>query len=110
MRSRKWPVPSRSEKGYVGILSAELHFPESGSLKSKRMHLRRVRDQVTGRFGATFAEVGYQDLWQRSRLVIAVAASDLAVLDQTLEKVKAYLDSQEWILTFSRVEVVDVDA
>ena len=74
------------------------------------MHLRRVRDQVTGRFTATFAEVGYQDLWQRSRVVIAVAASDLQVLDETLEKVKTYLDSQEWVLTFSHIEVVDVDA
>jgi uncharacterized protein YlxP (DUF503 family) len=72
--------------------------------------MRKVRDQVTGRFGASFAEVGYQDLWQRSRVVIAVAASDLQVLDGTLAKVKAYLDSQEWIMTFSDIEVVDVDA
>jgi uncharacterized protein len=74
------------------------------------MHLRRVRDQVTRRFGATFAEVGYQDLWQRSRVVIAVAASDLRVLEETMERVKAYLDSQEWVLTLSSSEVVDVDA
>lgn len=74
------------------------------------MHLRRVRDQVTRRFGATFAEVGHQDLWQRTRVVIAVAASDVRVLDETLEKVKTYLDSQEWILTFCYIEVVDVDA
>jgi uncharacterized protein YlxP (DUF503 family) len=104
------PVPSRSEKGYVGILSVELHFPESGSLKSKRMHLRKVRDQVTRRFGATFAEVGYRDLWQRSRMVVAVAASDLQVLDDTLDRIKAYLDSQEWVLTVCETEVVDVDA
>jgi uncharacterized protein YlxP (DUF503 family) len=74
------------------------------------MHMRRVRDQVTGRFGASFAEVGFQDLWQRSRVIIAVAASDLQVLEETLEKVKTYLDSQEWIMTFSDIEVVDVDA
>ena len=74
------------------------------------MHLRRARDQVKGRFGASFAEVGHQDLWQRSRVVVAVAASDLHVLEETLEKVKTYLDSQEWVLTFSNTEVVDVDA
>ena len=74
------------------------------------MHLRKVRDQVTGRFGASFAEVGYQDLWQRSRVVVAVAASDLQVLDETLDKVRAYLDSQDWIMTSSTIEVVDVDA
>jgi uncharacterized protein YlxP (DUF503 family) len=74
------------------------------------MHLRRARDQVTKRFGATFAEVGHQDLWQRSRVVVAVAASDLQVLQETLDKVKAYLDSQEWVLTYCSTEVVDVDA
>jgi uncharacterized protein YlxP (DUF503 family) len=74
------------------------------------MHLRKVRDQVTGRFGATFAEVGHQDLWQRSRVVIAVAASDLRVLDETLAKIKTYLDSQDWVLASSDIEVVDVDA
>ena len=74
------------------------------------MHLRKVRDQVTGRFGATFAEVGHQDLWQRARVVIAVAASDLRVLDETLAKIKTYLDSQDWVLESSDIEVVDVDA
>ncbi len=74
------------------------------------MHLRKVRDQVTRRFGASFAEAGYQDLWQRSRVVIAVAASDLQVLEETVERIKAYLDSQEWVLTSCSIEVVDVDA
>ena len=94
----------------MGILSAELHFPESGSLKSKRMHLRRVRDRVTDRFGATFAEVGFQDLWQRSRVVLAVAASDLQVLHETMDGLRGYLDSQEWTVTSCATEVVDVDA
>jgi uncharacterized protein YlxP (DUF503 family) len=94
----------------VGILTADLHFPESGSLKSKRMHLRRMRDQVTRHHGASFAEVGHQDLWQRSRVVCAVAASDLGVLEETLDRLRAYLDSQEWVLTSSTIEVVDVDA
>ena len=39
----------------------------AGSLKDKRMYLRRMRDTLTRRYGATFAEVGYQDLWQRVR-------------------------------------------
>ena len=104
------PAPSRSIKGFVGILTAELFFPELGSLKGKRMYLRRIRDNVTRRYGASFAEVGYQDLWQRSRVVIAVAASDLQVLGQTLERLRIYLDSQEWELASCETEVVEVDA
>jgi uncharacterized protein YlxP (DUF503 family) len=104
------PVLNRSSKGFVGILTAELYFPDNGSLKGKRMYLRRIRDQVTRRHGASFAEVGHQDLWQRSRIVLAVAASDLQVLEEALDRVRAYLDSQEWVLTSCVSEVVDVDA
>jgi uncharacterized protein YlxP (DUF503 family) len=74
------------------------------------MYLRRIREQVTRRHGASFAEVGHQDLWQRSRVVIAVAASDAQVLEETLDRLKTYLDSQEWVLTSGVTEVVDVDA
>ena len=50
--------------GYVGILSAELHFPENGSLKGKRKELLSVKAQLQRRFGASVAEVDYHDLWQ----------------------------------------------
>jgi uncharacterized protein YlxP (DUF503 family) len=74
------------------------------------MYLRRIRDQVNRHHGASFAEVGYQDLWQRSRVVCAVAASDLQVLEGALERLRTYLDTQEWTLTSSVREVVDIDA
>jgi len=109
-RSRKSPVPNRSSKGFVGILSVELYFPENGSLKGKRMYLRRIRDQVTRGHGASFAEVGYQDLWQRSRVVLAVASSDVQVLEAMLDRLRMYLDTQEWVLISCVTEVVDVDA
>ena len=104
------PVLNKSSKGFVGIITAELYFPDNGSLKGKRMYLRRIRDQVTRRYGASFAEVGHQDLWQRSRVVIAVASSDLQVLEGTLDRLKTYLDTQEWVVTSRATEVVDVDA
>jgi uncharacterized protein YlxP (DUF503 family) len=74
------------------------------------MYLRRIRDQVNRQHGASFAEVGHQDLWQRSRVVCAVAASDMQVLEGTMERLRTYLDTQEWTLTSSVTEVVDIDA
>jgi uncharacterized protein YlxP (DUF503 family) len=94
----------------VGILTADLYFPENGSLKGKRMYLRRIRDQVTRHHGASFAEVGYQDLWQRSRVVCAVAASDPRVLQMKMDRLKTYLDSQEWTVSAVVSEVVEVGA
>jgi len=56
-----------SGSGYVGILSAELRFPENGSLKGKRKELLSVKAQLQRRFGASVAEVDHHELWQRSR-------------------------------------------
>ena len=100
---------SRRPRGFVGIVAAELHFGEAGSLKDKRVFMRRVRDRLTRQHGATFAEIGYQDLWQRSAVVAAVAASDLSVLEQRMSAVVGFLDSQEWELAALREEVVEVD-
>jgi uncharacterized protein YlxP (DUF503 family) len=104
------PAPNRTNKGFVGILAVELHFLEARSLKEKRMHLRRIRDQVTRRYGASFAEVGFQDVWQRTRIIMAVAASDVHVLENELGRLKMYLDAQEWVMSSCATEVVDVDA
>ncbi len=91
-------------------MTADLHFGEAGSLKGKRMHLRRLRDTLTRRYGATFAEVGYQDLWQRSQIVFAIAASDPHVLEATVNAAVGFLDGQEWEVVGLREEVVEVDA
>ena len=32
--------------GWVGIVSAELHFPEAHSLKEKRMYVRSAKEQL----------------------------------------------------------------
>lgn len=74
------------------------------------MHLRRIRDYLTSRRGVSFAEVGHQALWQRSRVLVAVAASDVQWLQETLERVREYLDGHEWVLTSYETEVMDVDS
>jgi len=62
--------------GYVGILSVELHFPEAGSLKGKRKHVKSAKANLQNRFGASVAEVDHHDLWQRSRLTVACVARE----------------------------------
>jgi hypothetical protein len=50
--------------GYIGILSAELRFPDNHSLKGKRKELLSVKSQLARRFGASVAEVDHHDVWQ----------------------------------------------
>lgn len=71
----------------VGLLTFEIHIPESGSLKSKRFVLKSLKDRAHNRFNVSIAEVGEHDLWQRSTLAAAVVANDQAHAHAVLENV-----------------------
>ena len=62
--------------GFVAILSAELHFPDAGSLKGKRKYVLSAKAQLANRFGASVAEVDHHELWQRCALTAAFAARE----------------------------------
>ena len=83
--------------GYVGILSAELHFPASGSLKDKRRSLRSAKARLQ-RMGAAVAEVDHHDTWQRARLTLAFVTREHKELARLLDDAERYLGGQEWEL------------
>lgn len=92
--------------GFVGILSVELHFPESGSLKGKRKFVKSAKAQLQHRFGAAVAEVDHHDLWQRARLTLACVARDHRELERLLDDAERYLSGQEFELVSSQREIV----
>ena len=92
--------------GYVGILSVELHFPESGSLKGKRKHLKSVKAQLRQRFGLSVAEVDHHELWQRSRLTVACASEAHRDLQERLDAAERFLGAQDFDLILVEREVV----
>jgi uncharacterized protein YlxP (DUF503 family) len=95
--------------GYVGILSAELHFPESGSLKGKRKFVKSAKAQLQQRFGASVAEVDHHELWQRARLTLSCVARDHRELVQLLDGAERYLAGQEWELAAVDREIVSLE-
>ena len=95
--------------GWVGILSAELHFPEAHSLKEKRMHLRSAKVQLQNRFGASVAEVDHHELWQRSRLTLSCVARDHGELQRLMDGAERYLAGQEFELVGVEREIVSLD-
>jgi uncharacterized protein len=95
--------------GYVGILSAELHFPENGSLKGKRKELLSVKAQLQRRFGASVAEVDHHDLWQRSRLTLSCVGRTYRDVQQLLDDAERYLAGQAFELGGRHRDVVTLD-
>ena len=95
--------------GWVGILSAELHFPEAHSLKEKRMFLRSAKDQLRNRFGASIAEVDHHDVWQRARITAAFVAREQGEAAKLLADAERYLASREWEVGMVARELVTID-
>jgi uncharacterized protein YlxP (DUF503 family) len=95
--------------GFVGILSAELHFPENGSLKGKRKELLSVKAQLQRRFGASVAEVDHHDLWQRARITMSCVARRHGEVEELLAGAERYLAGQAFELGRVERKVVTLD-
>ncbi|MEZ5125780.1 MAG: DUF503 domain-containing protein [Thermoleophilia bacterium] len=91
----------------IGVLLADLHFPVSRSLKEKRAPLVSLRDVVRGRFHAAFSEVGFQDVWQRARVLIVLAASSQHNAETSLDEIDRYLHAQEYEVARVLVKTAD---
>jgi uncharacterized protein YlxP (DUF503 family) len=95
--------------GYVGILTVELHFPNAGSLKGKRRHVKSAKAQLQNRFGASVAEVDHHELWQRARLTLACVARGHRDLEELLDGAERWLASQDFELARVERTIVDPD-
>lgn len=83
------------ECGHVGILTVDLHLPAGSSLKAKRKELLRVKSALVRRFACAVAEVDHHDLWQRSRLTVALVSRTAGDSDERLAEVSRFLHADE---------------
>ena len=95
--------------GWVGILSVELHFPGSRSLKDKRMHLRSLKAQLQNRVGASIAEVDHHDTWQRATVTLSCVAREYGEAVRLLDEADRWLHGQDWVVTRAEREVVTLE-
>jgi uncharacterized protein YlxP (DUF503 family) len=71
----------------VGLLSLEIHFPYSQSLKDKRKELNSLKGRIRQKYNVALAELDYQDTWQRTKLGIVTLNSQPAVVENILAKI-----------------------
>jgi uncharacterized protein len=83
------------ECGHVGILTVDLHLPDGASLKTKRRELLRLKNALARRFSCAVAEVDHHDLWQRSRLTLAIVGREAGETDDRLLQASRFLHSDE---------------
>ena len=95
--------------GYVGILSAELHFPESRSLKTKRSDLKSTKTQLVQRFQVAVAEVDHHETWQRSRVTVSCVGRTHADAAGVLDNVERFLCSRGYEAAIVQRDVAKAD-
>jgi uncharacterized protein len=71
----------------IGLLTLEIHLPESHSLKDKRQVLRSLKDRLRGKFNVAVAELDGQDSWQRAVVGIVSLSNNAGHLEQSLRTV-----------------------
>jgi hypothetical protein len=77
--------------GFVAVMVIHLHFPEAGSLKSKRKELSSLKAQLRGRLGAAVAETDHQDLWQRATLTASLTGGTLHRLEAASDELERFV-------------------
>jgi len=71
----------------VAVLVADLLFPDAASLKDKRRRLSGLTGKIRAGFPVSVAEVGFQDLWQRGRIGVALVTTDQRLAQSMLDRI-----------------------
>ncbi len=71
----------------VAVLVADLLFPGAASLKDKRRRIAGLTGRIRAGFPVSVAEVGFQDLWQRGRIGVALASTDARLAQSMLDRI-----------------------
>jgi uncharacterized protein YlxP (DUF503 family) len=81
----------------VAVTVFEIHIPGVTSLKGKRKIIKSLIHRLRNRFNVSVSETGYQDLWQRAELGMAVICHNGAGADSIMEKIYTFIEAENEI-------------
>ncbi|PFA67841.1 hypothetical protein CN378_10010 [Bacillus sp. AFS015802] len=89
----------------ITYVECECMIHDSHSLKEKRAVLQRIMSRLKQKFNVSVAEIGHQDVWQRTRIAIVAVASSKAASEREIEHALKFMDSfPEWERLETQVE------
>lgn len=78
---------------------------EGHSLKGKRSMLKRVTHKLRKDFNVSVAEIDYHDLWQRTKLGLAIVTNEYVHGEKIMQRCLDVIDSfPEWERTITDIE------
>jgi hypothetical protein len=79
----------------IGLLTLEIHLPQSRSLKDKRQVLRSVKERLRSRHNVAVSELeDGADLWQRAHVAVVSVASRRDPLENLFETIVREVEGQ----------------
>lgn len=79
----------------IGILTLEIHLPQSRSLKDKRQVVRSVKERLRSRHNVAVSELEEgADLWQRASVAVVSIASRRDPLEELFETIVREVEGQ----------------
>ncbi len=92
----------------MGICHLDVIIPENHSLKGKRQVIKRVIDRVKNRFNISIAEVGDNELWQRSQLGMSLVGNDRKFINSYLDRVVNFIEAMNIVhIAHSELEILN---
>ena len=85
----------------IGIVTLRLH--ECRSLKGKRKIVKSIIGQVRNKFSSAVAEVGANDIYQRSEIGFTLVGNDHQVINSKIDKIFNLIDD------LGLAEIVDTE-
>lgn len=89
----------------IGLLQIDLYLPFSHSLKDKRKRIKGLKDRLHVRYNVSYAELDFQDKWQRARIGLVAINNRRAVVDSLFQKILRDIEENlEGEITSARFE------
>lgn len=77
----------------VGVAVCECMIYDAHSLKDKRAVLQRILTRLKQKYNVSVSEVGYQDVWQRTKIAICAVTSIRTSTEKELQNALKLIDS-----------------
>lgn len=77
----------------LGVMKVSLQVPMAQSLKEKRSVVKSLKERLKSRFNVSVAEVGDQDLHQRTLIGIAFVSLDSKTADAQMQKLENFVET-----------------
>ena len=80
---------------HAAALRVDLRLRDVHSLKSTRRRIARLSAALRRAFPVAFAEVDFQDLWQRSAVGVGIVSPHASQLEMAIHSVHRFLERWE---------------